>query len=340
MTLTDAHLDLAYNALRGRAVLQPAREQIPDIQGIPSVGLPDLRAGNVGLICATIFCQPDLGADKGGGYRTVDEANRTGWEQLHWYERQFEYAQLRLVIRRDDPALADEVTGRLSNLDPIPTILLIEGADPIRSADELPKWFDAGVRMIGLAWQQTRYAGGTAAPGPLTDEGINLIAAMDRLGMIHDLSHLAEQSFWQLLDQSGGPVAASHSNCRALIPTDRHLSDPMIRAIASRGGMIGINFFDRFLLPTDQQGKRRANLADVVRQVDHLANLLGGTQNIGLGTDMDGGLGRDQIPVEITTSADLPRVGDALADGGYSDDDILGILGRNWRRYFARTLPM
>ena len=70
----------------------------------------------------------------------------------------------------------------------------------------------------------------------------------------HDASHLAEESFWHLLDLSGGPVIASHSNCRKIVPTDRQLSDDMIRAIAARGGVIGINFYDKFLVPPSEYG--------------------------------------------------------------------------------------
>src|SRR5579872_7048909 len=86
MLIVDAHLDLAYNALRGREVLRPAREQTADAEGIPSVGLPDLRAGGVALICATIFCVPD--SPKERGYRTIDEAHAVAVEQLRWYHRQ------------------------------------------------------------------------------------------------------------------------------------------------------------------------------------------------------------------------------------------------------------
>ena len=112
-----------------------------------------------------------------------------------------------------------------------------------------------------------------------------------QIGIIHDVSHLAEESFWQLLDISSGPVMASHSNCRAIVPTDRQLSDEMIGALISRGAVIGINFFDRFLLPPAEIG-RRADLGDVVRHIRHICDLAGNAQHVGLGTDMDGGLGR------------------------------------------------
>ncbi|MCS7033837.1 MAG: membrane dipeptidase, partial [Phycisphaerae bacterium] len=213
-----------------------------------------------------------------------------------------------------------------------------EGADPLRTPEDVNDWFDLGLRVVGMAWKRTRAAGGTGEPGGLTDFGRRLAGQFDRLGIVHDASHLAEQAFWELLEATERPVIASHSNCRAIVPTDRQLSDDMIRAIASRGGVIGINFYDRFLLPPSEAGTRRAVLADVVRHFRHVCDITGSAAHVGLGTDMDGGLGREQIPLEIASSADLPRVGNALADAGFSDVDIAGILGGNWLNFFCRHL--
>jgi membrane dipeptidase len=162
---------------------------------------------------------------------------------------------------------------------------------------------------------------------------------LDRLGIVHDASHLAEESFWQLLGISGGAVIASHSNSRSIVPTDRQISDDMARAIFKRGGVIGINFFDKFLLPPSEYKSRRATLADVVRHIRHFCDLAGDATHVGLGTDMDGGLGRDEIPLEIRTSADLPRVADALSAAGFADADVRGIMGENWIGFFRRHLP-
>lgn len=331
MFIVDAHLDLAYNAVRGRNVLLPAREQTPDNEGVPSVGLPDLREGQVGFICATIFCVPDSPNER--GYRTPDEAHAMAREQLQWYERCFDQGQMSQVTSRSQLSVESDADRNIAS------IILLEGADPIRSPEDLPSFIDAGVRIVGLAWRQTRYAGGTGAPGPLTADGIRLVKELDKGGIVHDTSHLAEASFWQLLDLSAGRIIASHSNCRAIVPTDRQLSDAMIRAIAGRNGVIGINFYDRFLLPPAEHGKRRATLADVTTHLRHMCDLIGDDRHVGLGTDMDGGLGREQIPVEIESSADLPRFAEALSTAGFADDAIKNILGENWRRFFAQALP-
>jgi len=329
MLIVDAHLDLAYNALRGREVLLPARQQKADSDGIPSCGLPDLREGGVGLICATIFCAPDDPKER--GYRNADEAHEAGTAQLAWYEQQNAAGEIVLVKNRAD-------LSQIGSDGKLRAIVLLEGADPLRTPADVKPFFDRGVRIVGLAWRQTRYAGGTGMPGPLSADGVALVKELDRHGIIHDASHLAEESFWQLLDITDGRVMASHSNCRHIVPTDRQLSDAMIRAIVKRDGVIGINFYDRFLIPPAEYGKRRATLADVATHVKYMCDLVGDARHVAIGTDMDGGLGREQIPIEIETSADLPRLGDALSKAGFDDDVVRGILGGNWMNFFAVAL--
>jgi membrane dipeptidase len=328
MIIVDAHLDLAYNAGEGRPVHLPARQQKPDADGIPTVGLPDLRAGGVSPVCATIFCEPKYDGKR--GYANPDEAYAQAQKQLDWYREQERARTMHFLHQLADFSPQEPATQ---------AILLLEGADAIRNDADLQVFYDAGLRIVGLTWKEgTRFAGGNARPGPLTPDGVNLLKSLDHYGIIHDVSHLADESFFNLLDITPGPVIASHSNCRAIVPGMRQISDEIIRAITSRGGIIGINFFDRFLLPPDQQGKRRATLTDVLTHIRHICDLSGSATHIGLGTDMDGGFGRQEIPVEIETSADLPRVADALSAGGFNDKDIAGIMGENWMRFFSKHL--
>jgi membrane dipeptidase len=335
MLIVDAHLDLAYNALRGRDVLRPACEQTcKPGEEHPTCGLPDLRAGNVGLICATIFCMP--ARDGKPGYTTADEAATVAADQLSWYRAQEACGQLDFVRGATELPQPDL---RMTPATAPKAILLLEGADAIRTPDDVPGWFDAGLRIVGLAWGRTRFAGGTDGPGPLTREGVELIPHLDRVGVIHDLSHLAEESFFQLLDRTTGPVMASHSNCRAFVPTDRQLSDKMIRAIVERNGVIGINFYDRFLLPPEEYGKNPAKLCDVIRHVDHICQLAGNAKHAAIGTDLDGGVGKFEIPEEIVTAADLPKLVEALSARGYTDRDAARIMGANWLEFFHRSLP-
>lgn len=313
----DAHLDLAMNQLRGRDITHPASTQPVVDNEIATVGLPDLRQGQVTRICGTIFCQPQT--DRHPGYRSIDEAYEQAAQQIGWYQLWISQGELGFADRPGTPQVN----------------LLIEGADCIRKPDDLYWFYEQGVRIVGLAWQATRFAGGTACPGPITPDGQELIRELDQLEMIHDLSHLSEESFWDLLDLASGPVIASHSNCRSIVqndPNQRHLSDDMIRAIIQKKGVIGINFYDRFLLPADQYGKRRATLRDVVNHIRHICDLAGNPNHVGLGTDMDGGLGREQVPIEIRTSADLTLLYDALTESGFPDAAVRGVLFDNWAR--------
>ncbi len=335
MKIVDAHLDLSYNALLGRDVFAPANGQPTDDGGIPTVGLPDLKRGGVNLICATVFTMPSL--DGKPGYVTAEDAYREGIKHLDWYASAEKAGRFTFVRTPGDIA---RVLNNETGLDgSMHTILLMEGADPLRDPADLPGWFDAGLRILGLAWRQTRYAGGTGCPGPLTPESYPLIKAVDGYGIIHDTSHLAEQSFWDLLKTTTGPVMASHSNCRSIVQTDRQLSDDMIRALVERDGVIGINFFDKFLIPPSEYGKRRATLQDVITHIRHICDIAGNTHHVAIGTDMDGGLGRNEIPIEIETSADLPKVAHTLAAAGFTREDVDAIMGRNWLRFFEANLP-
>lgn len=330
--IADAHLDLAYNALRGRDVLKPAMEQTPDGEGTPSVGLPDLRRGGAVLICASIFCEPARAG--AGGYNSPDEAHAMALSQLRWYGDRA--AEGHLAIVADAASLA--AASSLTRAGVVPAVLLLEGADPIRGEEDLVMFSRAGLRVVGLAWRQTRFAGGTGAPGPLTADGRWLVRALDELHMIHDVSHLAEESFWQLLELARGPAMASHSNVRAIAGTDRHLSDVMIRALAARGGVMGINLYDRFLLPHSEHGRRRPTLDDAVRHVRYVCDLLGDCRHVGIGSDMDGGFGAEHLPEGVHNWSDLRRLAESLSRAGFCDADVAAVMSGNWLRFMAASL--
>ena len=343
MFIADAHLDLAWNVARGRDVTRPAAEQIAFDGETATVGLPDLVRGGVGLVCATIFPLPDKpAAPAGGGYTDHAGALAQARAQLATYDELF--AQNRL--RRVTSAAALAALPAAAQDRPA-AVLLMEGADAMTLAGESPDadaawWFAAGVRMVGLAWGRTRYAGGTGEPGPLTPQGRRLVGELDAVGMVHDGSHLAFESLDALLDLAAGPVCATHANAAAVVgenPKQRHLEDRHIRQIARRNGVVGVVAYDRFLLPPTERAGRRATLADVVRHVDHVCDVTGDCDHAGLGSDLDGGFGREHTPVEIESAADLPRLADALSAAGYGDADVAKVMGGNWLAFFGRSLP-
>lgn len=348
MRIVDAHQDIAYCAVslgRNYAMsVAETRASEPERTGnIATLGLPDALAGGVGLVCGTLFVMPAGSVITPGEpvYHTPDEAHQLALDQLDIYRRLAETAPLRLV---EDRAALDTVIASWGGDAPVQgLIVLMEGADPIRTPDEVSFWYAQGVRIVGPAWGKTRYCGGTGAPGPLTAEGGLLLDAMAAAGMALDVSHMAEESFWQAIERFSGVTIASHSNCRALIPVgrpDRHLSDAMIRALIARDSVIGTVLYNRFLTDDWTYGQGKTVSLDVaVRHIDHICQLAGSTRHVAVGSDFDGGFGSEGVPAEIDTVGDLPHLAEALARAGYTDADIRAVMGENWLRVFSEMLP-
>jgi len=155
-----------------------------------------------------------------------------------------------------------------------------------------------------------------------------------RDGMLLDATHLADQSFWDALELYDGPVLASHHNCRALVPGDRQLSDDQIRLLGERNGMIGIVLYNCFLKANYFKGepKEYVTLTHVIAHIDHICQLLGDADHVGIGSDFDGGIGAADIPFELDSVNDLGKIADALKIHGYEETDIQKIMGANWLR--------
>ncbi len=212
----------------------------------------------------------------------------------------------------------------------------MEGADPIRDPGQVGRWFADGLRLVGMTWAAgTRYAGGNQRLGPLTPLGAELVRALDEYGIIHDASHLSDEALAGLLEIARGPIVATHSNCRTLVGlSQRHLRDDQVRAIAERGGVIGLNLFSRFLV---REG--RATIDDCVAHVQHLGDLMGHRRGVALGTDMDGGFGPGELPLDLDHPRKLEALADALRTAGWSDQDVEGFAYGNWRRFLDQSLP-
>ncbi len=328
----DGHLDLACCALEGRDLRQPLAAATGPPQPA-SITLPSLREGGVSHVLATIFT--GLGTEGPCGYADAADPgppHASGRAQLEVYDSLVKSGDLRLVRRGEDLMRPSPATPA--------AVILMEGADPIRTPAEAAWWFEHGVRVVGLTWARgTRYAGGNAAAGPLSPVGRSLVAALDDLGMIHDLSHLADEAARQLLDLAKGPVLASHSNSRAVCRghSERNLPDELIRAIADRDGVIGLNLFSLFLI--DDGDTRRASVEEAVAHVEHIAEVAGRPDVVALGSDMDGGFGADRLPSGINSPSDLPLLTEALSRRGWSDDQLSGFRFDNWMRFMQRSLP-
>lgn len=304
----DAHLDLAYLAVNGRDVRGPVAADAPH-----ALSFHALREGGVRVALGTIFTE--LGGDPAkdrAAYRDSDDldgAHEAGRLQLEWYESMERAGEIDIVRSRADLARAVAGGG-----DRIGIVLLMECADPIRSPDEVAWWHARGLRVVGMSWGHgSRYAGGNARAGGLTPVGRRLVEALDAHCILHDASHLSRAAFDDLFAATTRTVIASHSNAQALLPeSERHLTDAQIAAIRDRDGWIGLNLYGRFLAHG-----RRSTLDDCVAHAMRVASIAG-ADRVGLGSDLDGGFGRAELPVEIQSPSDYGRLLEGLEAAGYA----------------------
>ncbi len=320
----DGHLDLAYLAQQGLDLSRPT----PDRNRF-GVTLPALRTGGVRLALATLFTE--RGSSDLWGYPADGDAalaSAAAIRQMEIYLDLERRGELVIVRRRADLA-GDLAEG------PLRVVVLMEGGDPIRSPEDVSRWFELGVRVVGLTWAMgSRWAGGNAADGPLSAGGREVVRALDAAGMLHDASHLSRAAFDGLMESTDRPVVASHSNCAAITAdVPRHLTDAQIRAIASRGGLCGLNLFGKFLAQD-----RPALLADAVRHVLRVREV-GGNGAIALGSDFDGGFTPLDCPVGVQRPEELPALDTALAQAGLAAAEREGFRAGNWLRVLRAALP-
>lgn len=199
--------------------------------------------------------------------------------------------------------------------------------------------YQLGVRMLTLTWNFENEIGypNTIVKAKdydpsrhygLKPEGIEIVREMNRLGMIVDVSHLGDDGFWDVLKYCDGPFVASHSNARAVCNHTRNMTDDMIRALADKGGVMGLNFCGDFLNPN---GKSRAE--DMVRHAKHIINV-GGSDILGLGTDYDGIDG----DLELDHCDKMPLLAQEMERQGFSTQQIEKIFHGNVLRLYREVL--
>lgn len=163
---------------------------------------------------------------------------------------------------------------------------------------------------------------------------------MDRLGIMLDVSHLSDTSFWEAVAIFGGPILATHNCCRALTPHDRQFTDEQITYIAQRGGVIGVAMDDWMLVPDwieEPGSNERVSMEDVVNHIDHICQLAGDAEHAAIGSDLDGGYGTEQTPRDLDTIADLHKIAGILRRRGYSEDDVVKVMHGNWVRFLQQA---
>jgi membrane dipeptidase len=222
-------------------------------------------------------------------------------------------------------------------------ILAMEGADAIVDPSHAPTWFNLGLRVASLVhYGHNQYAHGTGESGRLTNAGVQLLGEFEKLGIILDATHLSDDGFFHALDIFGGPVLASHQNCRALVPGSRQFTDEQLQQLIARGAVIGCAFDNWMLVPDWKTGttpRESATLDRVADHIDHICQLAGSHRHAAIGTDLDGGFGSEQSPIDIETIADVQKLADVLGARGYNDAAINDIFHGTWLRFFRAHLP-
>jgi membrane dipeptidase len=358
----DAHLDLSMNALEwNRDLTRPIREireresNLSDKRdrGRGTVCLPELQRAEIGLVVATQIARYVKPTHPLPGWNSPVQAWAMTQGQLAWY-RALEEAGLLIQIRDRaglERHLALWQVGQppSPNSPPSPTarpigyILSLEGADSILTLAHLERSHRDGLRAVGPAhYGPGTYAFGTDSDGSIGSRGRDLLKEMERLGIILDATHLSDTSFREAMDAFHGPVWASHSNARSMTPHNRQFTDDQLKELFRRGAVIGAPLDAWMMIPGWERGKTtpqgtNLKLEKMVEHIDYICQLAGTTKHSGIGTDLDGGFGREQCPMDLDTIADLQRLPQMFAARGYKQADIESILHGNFIRFLREA---
>lgn len=353
----DAHLDLSMNAMEwNRDIRLPQveiRRRELGLSDLPdrtrnTVCLPEMRRGRIGVCVATQIARFSGRFSKLPGWMSPEQAWAQTQGQLAWYRAMEECGELKSLRTWADVEAhatlwrnaSEEETRKL----PIGYLLSLEGADSILSWRHLEKSREAGLIALGpVHYGPGIYGHGTDDEGPLTGKGRELLKEMQRLGIILDVTHLCDESFWDALDRYQGPMWASHHNCRALADWNRQLADDQIKALIDRGAVIGMAF-DAIMMVHGWAHKRskpqdfNLKMEKICEHIDHICQIAGNAKHVGIGTDLDGGYGTEQTPMDLDSIADLQTLVAPLTKRGYTPEQIEGIFAGNFLAFLRENL--
>jgi len=351
--IVDAHLDLSMNAMEwNRDLRMPLaeirrREQhltdLPD-RGNNVVTFEELRRGNIGLVVATQIARFVADGNPLPGWKSPQQAWAHTQAQLAWYREMEADGQMTQITNLTE---LDRHLAYWAQPSTTPKkigyILSLEGADSIVDVSYLERAYAYGLRALGPAhYGPGRYAQGTNATGGLGPKGRELLREMEKLNIILDATHLCDDSFREAMDHFHGPVWASHHNCRALVNHNRQFSDDQLRELISRNAVIGGVLDAWMLVPGWVRGistpkGMNCNMEKVIDHMDHICQLAGNADHIAIGSDLDGGYGKEQSPYDLESIADLQMIPRLLAGRGYSAEDITKVTSGNWLRFLRRV---
>jgi len=355
--IIDLHLDLAMNAMEWnrdlRLPVTVINERERDLndkpdRGLATVSFDALRKGGIGLVVATQIARYVEPGSSLPGWSSAEQAWAQTQAQLAWYRVMEEQGELTQILDRTD--LESHLQKWHQNLalgaqSPIGYILSLEGADSLVDISYLDRAYGYGLRAVGPAhYGPGRYANGTNATGRMGKQGLKLLRRMDELGMILDCTHLCDDAFWQALDHFHGPVWASHNNSRAIVPHNRQYSDEQITVLIQRGAVIGAAFDAWMIVPDWERGRStpegmQCNMDRLVDHIDRICQIAGNSEHVSIGSDLDGGFGREQCPSDLVTIADIASMPTLFSRRGYSETDIANIMRENALRFLRLNLP-
>ena len=355
--VADTHNDFPSASIQKKVSLDS------DLLGKTHTDLGRLRSGGVDVQIFSIFCGGEQQQPYAFANREIDSV-------YIWVER----APNRMTLVRTPAELKQAIKDKR-----LATMLGVEGGHMIEDKIEnLDALYVRGVRYLTLTWNNsTSWAtsaadettkGDSLAHKGLTEHGKKIVARMNELGMLIDISHNGEQTFWDLIKLTKKPIIASHSSVWELCPHRRNLKDDQIKAIAKNGGVIHLNFYAGFLDSTyekkaaqliakhkpeidsliangaqpnyaeimtmekykDETNAIRPPLSLLIDHIDYIVKLVG-VDHVGLGSDFDG---IEAAPKELNGVQDFPLITKALMERGYSKKSIRKILGENFLRVF------
>jgi membrane dipeptidase len=337
MIVLDAHEDVLLR------LLDPERNRTLDEQGwCGQCNFENWQRGGINTVFFAVWIDPRRYPKQ----KAVDRAN----QMIDCLEAQAKQYPTKIQLCDSAADVRTAVAhGRLASL------LGIEGGVAINDDLSLITHFrKRHVRYMTLTWRgNLKWAGSSQdngspqidrlarskgvvpdklSSGGLTEFGREVVREMNRVGMMVDLSHVSDQTFYDALATTVRPAIVSHSNARALSKHPRNVTDDMLRALAANGGVIGLNLWQDLIEPkglgSDEDGATSVTVDSTVAMLDHMVQVAG-IDHVGLGTDFEG---MSDLPVGLETAAEMPKLFDGLRARGYSDADIRKIAGENFLR--------
>lgn len=314
MIIVDGHCDTLLKLYKSKQSFWESNENT-------HLDWPRLQTGQVALQFMSIYIEPQ--------YKPFGSLSRVleVLDYFHQLQRGGHGFPLTITTKKD-------LSG-INSFEPR-VLLAIEGGEALEGKlSNLRILFKLGFRSLTLTWnQRNQIADGVwekNSGGGLTTFGQEVVREMNRLGMLIDVSHLAEPGFWEVLSLSTQPIAATHSCCSSLHQHPRNLTDAQLQALAEKQGIVGINFYPYFL----GENPYNITIEDVLRHLDH-AVTVAGIEHVGIGSDFDG---IELTPQGLSDGTCFPCLIDRLVQLGWKEEEIRLVMGGNFLRVLQQILP-